>query len=103
MSQLLASQPGSSSRHLASGAVRAWLARLAAAIVREWRYRQDLQLLQELDTRALHDLGITAGGLEHLVRHGRPFRSPQSDAKGARPRHDPCGHALMPPSWTEWR
>jgi uncharacterized protein YjiS (DUF1127 family) len=51
------------------------LARLVATLAREWRIRRDLRVLQTLDDRALRDIGIGHGGLDHGVRHGRPTRT----------------------------
>ncbi|WP_375458079.1 DUF1127 domain-containing protein [uncultured Enterovirga sp.] len=65
---------------------------------REWQLRQDRRVLQDLDDRALADIGIGRSQVETAIRHGR------SDVAGtaARPgRRDPG--PLMPASWTEWR
>jgi uncharacterized protein YjiS (DUF1127 family) len=74
------------------------LARLVAALAREWRIHRDLRVLQTLDDRALRDIGIGVGGLEHAVRHGRSIRAQTSVTAGfgkAPPR--------PPLSWAEWR
>jgi len=47
------------------------LARLLTAAAREIRIRRDLRLLASLDDAALHDIGLTRGGMEDAVRHGR--------------------------------
>ena len=51
---------------------RSLLARLGAAVLREIRIRRSLRELDSLGDAMLHDLGITRGGLEDVVRHGRP-------------------------------
>ncbi len=74
------------------------LVRLVAALAREWRIHRDLRVLQTLDDRALRDIGIGVGGLEHAVRHGRSICSEAALTAGfgkAPPR--------LPLSWTEWR
>ena len=74
------------------------LARLVAALAREWRIHRDLRTLQTLDDRALRDIGIGNGGLEHAVRWGRSI--PTEAASRAE-----CGKVRpsLPLSLTEWR
>ena len=55
-----------------SPGLRAWLAGFGKAILREIRIRRSLRELDSLGDTMLHDLGITRGGLEDVVRHGRP-------------------------------
>jgi len=44
---------------------------VAREIRREWRIRRDLRRISELDERMLRDIGVSPGGLEDAVRHGR--------------------------------
>ena len=44
---------------------------LLAAIGRAWRRHRDRFALATLDDRALADIGIGPGGIEHAVRYGR--------------------------------
>jgi uncharacterized protein YjiS (DUF1127 family) len=74
------------------------LARLVAALAREWRIHRDLRVLQTLDDRALHDIGVGPGGLDYAVRHGRP--TPVEVAPGSMFRDR---SPSLPVSWTEWR
>ena len=39
----------------------------------EIRMRRDLAMLQSLDDAMLHDIGLSRGEVEHVVRHGRPL------------------------------
>jgi uncharacterized protein YjiS (DUF1127 family) len=57
-------------------------ARAAQFLAREFRARRDLRLLSSLDESALRDIGLSRGGLEDAVRHGRgavvPARAPRT-------------------------
>lgn len=77
---------------------RSGVSALLATAAREWRVRRDLRALEDLDARALADLGIGHGQAEGAVRFGR-------SALRGRPGDGPIGREgpLMPPSWTEWR
>lgn len=65
---------------------------------REWQLRQDRRALQDLDDRALADIGIGRGQVESAIRYGRSY------VAGTATRRGPVEDApLMPASWTEWR
>jgi uncharacterized protein YjiS (DUF1127 family) len=49
------------------------IGRLLASAAREIRMRRDLAMLQSLDDAMLHDIGLSRGEVEHVVRHGRPL------------------------------
>jgi uncharacterized protein YjiS (DUF1127 family) len=40
----------------------------------EWRARQAARRVGSLSDEMLHDIGITRGGIDQAVRHGRPGR-----------------------------
>lgn len=48
-----------------------WLYRLFSRIVREIRVRRALREVGALDDAALVDIGLSRGGIEDAVRHGR--------------------------------
>ncbi len=76
-----------------------WIARVTvvvAGLVAEWRVHRDLRQLQELDSAALHDIGLAPGGLEGAVRYGRRARPGSEPARAPAP-------ASLPVSLTEWR
>src|SRR5262245_35483670 len=56
--------------------------RLIARIDSEWRIRRTIDVLMELDDRALADVGLTRGSIEHAVRCGR-FSTIESPAAQA--------------------
>jgi len=37
----------------------------------EWRVRRQIASAQRLDSASLRDIGLTSGGVESAVRHGR--------------------------------
>jgi hypothetical protein len=85
--------------HLPGAGFWSVLALPFTALAGEIRARHDAHLLAALDDRGLSDIGLTRGGIDHVVRHGRR----PSDAQ-------PCGvsqpspAASLPASaWTEWR
>ena len=41
----------------------------------EWRLRRDIRTLRQLGDRALRDMGLTRGEIEHVVRHGRRWHA----------------------------
>ena len=88
-------------RRPASAAIRERLVRFAALAVQEWRLRRDLAQLQGMDARGLQDIGLTQGGLEGAVRHGRrlPASTRALPEKICRSPEGP----RIPSSWTEWR
>lgn len=49
----------------------ALLTRIAAAVAREFRVRRDMRLLSQFGDSALHDIGLSRGGVEDAVRYGR--------------------------------
>jgi len=71
------------------------LERLAAALLREIRVRRDLRTLSGLGETALHDIGLTRGGLEDAVRHGRS-EMPGLDIVRPIPTDIPAGFAKWP-------
>ena len=56
-----------------SPGLRALLAGFGKAILREIRIRRSLRELDSLGDAMLHDMGVTRGGLEDVVRHGRAW------------------------------
>jgi uncharacterized protein YjiS (DUF1127 family) len=50
-------------------------AKMALALAAEWRLRRDIRTLRQLGDRALHDMGLTRGEIEHVVRHGRRWHA----------------------------
>jgi len=72
-----------------------------AAVAREIRIRRDLRMLDSFDDAALHDIGLTRGGVEDVVRHGRRWNR---ERPGYEPTHGrrTCVPAL-PAAQTEWR
>jgi len=44
---------------------------LTAAIMRRWEARRAIAMLARADAAVLRDLGISRGGIENAVRHGR--------------------------------
>jgi uncharacterized protein YjiS (DUF1127 family) len=52
-------------------ALGAWGTRLRRDLADERLLRRAIRELHELDDRALADIGITRGGIEFAVRHGR--------------------------------
>ena len=84
-----------------SGKARPGLwARLVGYILAEYRVHRSLRELSALDDHALHDLGLTRGGAEFVVRHGRVPLGPIEFAPGLI--NDP-GCTVTPAAWTEWR
>lgn len=75
---------------------RSLLARLAAAIVREFRVRRDMRLLTSFDEAALHDIGLTRSSLEGALRHGR-------SEEHILPALDNGDPVKLPHSLVEWR
>jgi uncharacterized protein YjiS (DUF1127 family) len=51
--------------------VRAGLAWLIATLAREREIRRSMRLLATFDDYMLHDIGITRGDIERVVRFGR--------------------------------
>ena len=45
--------------------------RLARAFAAEQRLRRDIRTLQQLEERALRDMGLSRGEIERVVRYGR--------------------------------
>lgn len=73
------------------------LVRLLAAIAREIRARRDMRQLSGLDEAALHDIGLTRGGIEDAVRYGR------SNLRNLAVLDMTCiGRIPRPSSLTEW-
>jgi uncharacterized protein YjiS (DUF1127 family) len=72
---------------------------LAAAVRREIQVRRDMRTLASLGEAGLRDIGLSQGGIEHAVRHGR---LPDGLAAGLGPCHASFA-AQFPLSWTEWR
>ena len=54
------------------GALGAWGTRLRRDRADARLLRSAIRELRQLDDRALADIGITRGGIEFAVRHGRP-------------------------------
>ena len=73
------------------------IGRFVAHLVTEWQVRRDLRRLEMLDAHMLHDIGLTGGGLEDAVRHGRP-RDRRARLASARDIE-----ALSGSSFTDWR
>jgi uncharacterized protein YjiS (DUF1127 family) len=48
-----------------------WWARLARAVVDEYRARRAIGQLHGMNERLLCDIGLDRGGIEHAVRFGR--------------------------------
>jgi uncharacterized protein YjiS (DUF1127 family) len=91
--------PGSKiGRHAAGPSVQQRLRDLVSFIAQEWRFRRDLAQLQALDTRGLRDIGLSRGGIESAIRHGRRPRVVDGGPGTALP--EP---RALPSSWTEWR
>jgi uncharacterized protein YjiS (DUF1127 family) len=44
---------------------------LTAAVLRRWEARRAIAMLSRADAALLRDLGISRGGIENAVRHGR--------------------------------
>jgi uncharacterized protein YjiS (DUF1127 family) len=85
--------------HVPQAGFWATLAVPFTALAREIRARHDAHWLAALDDRGLSDIGLTRGGIDHVVRHGRrpPAAQPGGIAQTSRP-------ASLPASaWTEWR
>ena len=59
--------------------------RLIAWMVWEWTIRRGIDALMALDDRALADVGLTRGAVEHLVRYGRPPMRPAEHSAEASP------------------
>lgn len=75
---------------------RSLLTRLVEGIVREFRVRRDMRVLASLDDAALHDIGLTRGGMEGALRHGRSGEQVLPAVQDEAP-------ALLPRSLVEWR
>jgi uncharacterized protein YjiS (DUF1127 family) len=99
MSASLAHSPRPLTIGTPASSVLGMLLTVLAALSQRLRMRRDLHDLLSLDDAALHDIGLSRGGIEHAVRHGRretPSRSASACRTGPR--------ASVPPSsWTEWR
>ena len=67
--------PGSNVGRSARPSFQQRLRDLASFIAQEWRFRRDLAQLQALDTRGLRDIGLSRGGIESAIRHGRTARA----------------------------
>jgi uncharacterized protein YjiS (DUF1127 family) len=79
------------------------LIRLFSAIAREIRIRRDMRMLASLDEAALHDIGLARGGVEDVVRHGRPRRN-RLPASGQAPTPvSSADYPIVPNACTEWR
>ena len=50
---------------------RSGLARLADAVLTEWRSYNAMRTLRMMDDRALSDIGVSRAEIGHAVRHGR--------------------------------
>ena len=50
-------------------------ARFARAVAAERRLRRDIRTLQQLEERALRDMGLSRGEIERVVRYGRRLDS----------------------------
>jgi uncharacterized protein YjiS (DUF1127 family) len=64
---LLAHSSRTRSDHRSSRALVAFL----LALPGEWRVRRQIASLQMLDGASLRDIGLTPGGIESAIRHGR--------------------------------
>jgi hypothetical protein len=60
-----------------------------------------MRVLASFDDAALHDIGLARGGMEDVVRHGRPRK--QSLPTLERLATDPTNMTILPLSLTEWR
>ena len=89
------SRVGAFDRAPALGLVRGWIARAARAL----ETRRDLRLLSAAGDDMLRDIGLSRGGIESAVRHGRGRSSAGARSERA------TGPAIpaLPSSWTEWR
>jgi uncharacterized protein YjiS (DUF1127 family) len=68
---------GNAARKLAGwvGALARNGAKLARALAAERRLRRDIRMLRQFGDRALRDMGLTRGEIEHVVRHGRRWHA----------------------------
>ena len=68
---------GSAARKLADvlGDLTCKGARLVRTLAAEWRIRRDIRTLRQLGDRALRDMGLTRGEIDHVVRHGRRWHA----------------------------
>jgi uncharacterized protein YjiS (DUF1127 family) len=76
------------------------VSRVLSRIADEIRVRRDLRALSSYDEAALHDIGLTRGGLEEAVRCGRPS-GPRREF-GSTGETVP-GRSLRASAFTEWR
>jgi uncharacterized protein YjiS (DUF1127 family) len=80
MSASLAHSPRPLTIGTPASSVLGMLLTVLAALSQRLRMRRDLHDLLSLDDAALHDIGLSRGGIEHAVRHGlarpRPARPP---------------------------
>ena len=59
---------------------QSWISRLTdrlngylSRVRREREIASAVSALSQMDDRSLSDIGVDRGGIEHIVRHGRPF------------------------------
>ena len=66
---------GSSTRKLAGllGDLAQKATRAARMLVAELRIRRDIRALRQFGDRTLHDMGVTRGEIEQVVRYGQPW------------------------------
>jgi uncharacterized protein YjiS (DUF1127 family) len=77
------------------------LTRIAAAVAREFRIRRDMRLLSQFGDSALHDIGLSRGGVEDAVRYGRSAFG-RSSIVGPAP-GETSEPVALPSADTEWR
>jgi uncharacterized protein YjiS (DUF1127 family) len=70
---------------------------MSTILMREWQTARDLRRLSGMSDAMLHDIGVSRGGIEAAVRHGR-------DAAAAASGTPSCAASRLPASAaTEWR
>jgi uncharacterized protein YjiS (DUF1127 family) len=62
------------------------LVRCCLRMISEYLVWRGMRALEQLDDHMLADVGVPRGGIEHIVRNGRPARSPRTVGFYPRPK-----------------